>query len=800
MTKVERLLGSRALRVEDPAILNGTATFSADLSLPNMVHMAILRSAHAHAELVRVDVSDALRMPGVVRVVTSADLAGKLMPLPCIWIPGGAESHFPSHPMGVPGAGPILATDRVRYIGDPIAAVVAETREQAEEALAAIKVDYRVLPVVTTPAEALADGAPRLHDDVVGNLNALCTYGDAAAADAALDSAEVTIELETWNQRTINSPLEPRAGLGEFVPETGEYVFRGTSQSPHDHKLLLALMVMGIPYNKLRIISPNMGGSFGTKGYLYSDMPLVLWLAKQLGRPVKWVDSREGLMRSTVQGRDQHMHGWLAGTKDGRITGLKVKSLANLGAYPSTIGPGVATAMVGRCVTSVYDIAAAFAEVKAVFTNVVPLGAQRGSGRSEATHLIERMIEQYAHKIGMEPAEVRLKNMVRPDQMPFDNRMGWLYDSGDYPGTFRHALALAGYDDVATLKAEALTRGKLLGIAAVPFVAVSGVGPSPRMSREGMLGGTWESANIRVHPTGEVTVIIGSKPHGQGHETSFGQVAADVLGIPLSMVQVLHSDTKRAPFGQGSYGSRSFSVGGAAVHRAALLVRDKLIALAAHMFGVPADQIVYHAGKLHPNGEPGKAKTLQEVTLAMWYGWDLPVGMDPNLDITTFYDPPDFNFPHGAQVCIVEVDPRTGVTEVVKFVGVHDVGVQGNAMIVEGQVHGGIAHGIGQALWEEAVFAADGQLVSRDLETYALPRATSLPNFNVETHTSPTPNTPLGAKGAGEISTIGSPVVVVNAVCDALSGYGVNHIEMPLKPERVWRAIQEAKSATKAAK
>jgi carbon-monoxide dehydrogenase large subunit len=266
------------------------------------------------------------------------------------------------------------------------------------------------------------------------------------------------------------------------------------------------------------------------------------------------------------------------------------------------------------------------------------------------------------------------------------------------------------------------------------------------------------------------------------------------------MVQVLHSDTKRAPFGQGSYGSRSFSVGGAAVHRAALLVRDKLIALAAHMFGVPADQIVYHAGKLHPNGEPGKAKTLQEVTLAMWYGWDLPVGMDPNLDITTFYDPPDFNFPHGAQVCIVEVDPRTGVTEVVKFVGVHDVGVQGNAMIVEGQVHGGIAHGIGQALWEEAVFAADGQLVSRDLETYALPRATSLPNFNVETHTSPTPNTPLGAKGAGEISTIGSPVVVVNAVCDALSGYGVNHIEMPLKPERVWRAIQEAKSATKAAK
>lgn len=481
----ERILGARAKRVEDPALLQGTATFSADLTLPGMVHMAILRSTEAHAEIRSIDTSAAARMPGVLKIVTSADLAGKIMPLPCIWIPGGAESHFPSHPFGVPGAGPVLATGRVRYIGDPVAVVVAETLQAAEDALEQIRVDYHPLPTVVTAADALAPGAPRLHDEVEGNLNALCTYGDRAAAEAALASAEVTVALETLNQRTINSPLEPRASLGEYIPETGEYVLRGTSQSPHDHRLLLALMVLGIPYNKLRIISPNIGGSFGTKGYLYADMPLVLWLAREVGRPVKWTDTRRGLMRSTVQGRDQHMKGWLCGDSTGRITGLKVESLANLGAYPSTIGPGVATAMVGRCVTSVYDIPAAYAEVKAVFTNVVPLGAQRGSGRAEATYLIERLIDLYARRIGKDPAEVRMKNMIRPEQMPFDNRMGWRYDSGDYPAAFRRVLELVGYDTIESAKAEARSRGKYLGVSVVPFVAVSGVGPSPRMSKRG---------------------------------------------------------------------------------------------------------------------------------------------------------------------------------------------------------------------------------------------------------------------------------------------------------------------------
>jgi len=451
--------------------------------------------------------------------------------------------------------------------------------------------------------------------------------------------------------------------------------------------------------------------------------------------------------------------------------------------------------MVGRSIPSVYDIPAVSAEVYAAFTNVVPLGAQRGSGRAEATFMIERLVELYARKIGMDPAEVRLKNMVRPDQMPFDNRVGWLYDSGDYPATFRRALtmAMAGHNELGQMKAEARARGKYLGFAAVPFVAVSGVGPSPRMAKEGMLGGTWESCNLKVYPTGEICVMIGSKPHGQGHETSFGQIAADELGVPLSSVQVLHSDTKRATFGQGSYGSRSFSVGGAAVLKAAQMAKKKAIEMAAHGFKIPVEDVVYTNGRMYPKGHPEKARGLQDVALNMWYGWDLPAGMEPNLDVTTVYDPPDFNYPHGSQAVIVEVDENTGKVEIVRYVGVHDAGVPGNVMILEGQVHGGIVHGMGQALWEGAQFTDDGTLLTSTLSNYPLPRASNIPHLDVEMSVSPTPNGPLGAKGAGEIGTVGAPVVIANAVCDALAEFGISHIEMPLTPEKVWQAMQNSK-------
>lgn len=790
--KKERALGARLKRVEDPALLEGDAQFTADIELPNMLHMAILRSEHAHARIKSIDTSLAQHRPGVVRVITAADVEGKIMPLPCVWIPGGVESHFPSHPFpGVPGAGGVLASDRVRYIGDPVAVVVAETRALATDALEAIKVEYEPLTVVIDPREALKEGAPQLHDEVPNNLNAYIPYGDQEAASHAIAEADAVVELTTYNQRTINSPLEPRCGIGDYDSATGEYTLYATTQSPHDHRLLLALMILGIPMNKLHIIAPKMGGSFGTKGYIYPDMPLVLFLAKELGRPVKWQDTRAGLNRSTVQGRDQHMSGKLAGTRDGRITSIYCTSYANLGAYPSTIGPGVATAMVGRCLSSVYDIASPFCEIYAVFTNIPSLGAQRGSGRSEATFFIERLIDKYAMEIGMDPVEVRRKNLVRPDQMPFDNRLGWLYDSGDYVTAFDRALEMANYSQFPAMRTEALQRGKRLGIGVAPFVAISGVGPSPRMAKEGMLGGTWESASVRVHPTGEVSATIGSKPHGQSHETTFGQIVADELGIDLSQIEILHSDTKRAPFGQGSYGSRSFSVGGAALKLAAIDIRKKVTKAAAHIMKVPESEIVYEWGKAYPQGSPEKAQTLQEIALALWYAWDIPADMQPSLDVTTFFDPPDFNFPYGVHAVLVEVDEQTGEVEIIKYVGVHDAGTAGNELVLEGQMQGGITHGMGQALFEEALYTPEGQLRTPTLWEYPIPRAMHMPDMELELMQTPTPHSVLGAKGAGELGTVGSPAAITNAVCNALADLGVKHIEMPLTPEKVWRAIQE---------
>ena len=782
--------GASMKRKEDPAMLRGDAAFIADMALPNMAHMAILRSTHAHARLRSVITSDAEKIPGVIKVITGADLTNKLMPLPCIWIPGGTASHFPSHPFGMPGAGSVLATEKVRYVGDPIAVVVAETPNQARAALRQIQVDYEPLPVVTLVEDAIKDGAPQLHSEVLNNLNAHCEYGNKEATDLALESAEVTVSLKNVNQRTINSPIEPRGAIGDYNKVTGDYILYATSQSPHNHRLLLSLLVLGIPFNKLQIVAPTMGGSFGTKGYLYADMPLALFLSKEVGRPVKWVDDRRGLMSSTVHGRDQVHYGTLAGTKDGKITALRCTGYANLGAYPSTIGPGVATAMVGRSMTSVYDIPNAFCEIYAGFTNVAPLGAQRGSGRSEATYTTERLIDLYAKKIGMDPALVRKKNLIQKDQFPYANPLGWTYDSGDYENVLSRALEIGNYENRNELKAEALERGKLLGIGMSGFVAVSGVGPSPRMSKEGMLGGTWESAVVRVHPTGEITVVTGSKVHGQGHETTYAQVAAEVLGTPLERIEVLHSDTRRGTFGQGTYGSRSFSVGGAAVHLACMKVLAKATKAVAHVFQVNEQDVTFKDGVFGVKNDPSKSKTLQEAALEIWYGWNLPQGMEPNLESTEFFDPPDFNYPFGAHVAVVEIDKDTCEIEVKRYIAVSDVGNACNPMIVDGQVHGGIAHGIGQVLFEEAVYDAQGALLTSDLTEYALPRATQLLNFELERTVTPTQHNSLGAKAAGEIGTLSPPPAIANAICDALSAFGVEHIDMPITPDKIWHLIR----------
>lgn len=785
----ERPFGQAIAPREDPALLRGRARFTADLEPPGTTHMELLLSEHAHARITGIDTTAAAAMSGVLRVLTGTDIEGRLMPLPCIWIPGGTESHFPPHPYGVPGAGPVLATDRVRYIGEPVVAVVAETAAQARDAAEAVVVHYDPLPVVSTARAALAEGAPQLHDAVDGNLNARWTCGDDTGTDAALAKAEVVVELELRNQRTINNPIEPRASLGEYDAATGRYTLHATSQGPHNHRFLLSALVLGIPFSKLRVVSTNVGGSFGTKGYLYPDMALVLFLAAELGRPVKWVDTRNGLMRSTVQGRDHVQRVTLGGTPDGLITALRCTSHANLGAYPSTIGPGVATALMGRSITGPYAIPHAFCEVLAAFTNVVPLGAQRGSGRAEATYLTERVVDLFARRIGMDPAQVRLKNMVPAEKMPYDNGLGWTYDSGDYSAALELALRNSDYAGIGRRRAEAAERGKLLGVGIGSFVAICGVGPSTRMSQEGMLGGTWESANIRVQPNGEVIVTVGSASTGQSHETTFAQIAADVLGVGMDVVTVHHSDTEQAPYGQGTYGSRSYSVAGPAVHQAALAVVAKMRTAAAHFFGVEETEVEYRDGTFSGGGQ---TKAFADMAMALWYGWNLPPGMEPAIDVTTFFDPPDFNYPFGSHIAVVEVDELTGEVELVDYTAVNDAGTIGNPLVVDRQVEGSIVHGIGQALIEEAVYDDDGLLVTDDLRRYAIPRAADVPPMGLDWTVSPSPHNALGLKGAGEIATVPPTAAIANAVCDALARHGVAHIDMPITAEKVWRALRSA--------
>ncbi|HEX4225489.1 MAG TPA: xanthine dehydrogenase family protein molybdopterin-binding subunit [Pseudonocardiaceae bacterium] len=789
----KRVFGAAILPREDPAFIRGDAKFTADLTPPHTLHMQLLRSDFGHAEIVEIDTAKAKGMPGVVAVITGKDIAEAMMPLPCIWIPGNVESRFPPHPYGVPGAGSVLAIDRVRYIGDPVAAVVAETPYQARDAIDAIRVTYHELPAVIDPREAVKDGAPQLHEAVPNNLNSRWTCGDEESTDEAIEEADVVVELDLTNQRTINCAIEPRAAIGEYDPVKGEYVLHATSQSPHNHRFLLSALVLGIPFNKLRVIAPHIGGSFGSKGYLYADMPLVLFLAKQLGRPVKWVDDRNGMMRSTVHGRDQTQHVTLAGTSDGQITAVKAISYANIGAYPSTIGPGAATSLMGRSIPGPYAIEHGFCAVHTVFTNVVPLGAQRGSGRAEANYLMERLVDRYAEAIGMDPAQVRLRNMIEPDQFPYDNGLGWTYDSGDYPRALELALRNADYYDFPARRAEAARHGKLLGIGISSYVAVCGVGPSTRMSQEGMLGGTWESGNVRVHPNGEVAITIGSKSTGQSHETVFAQIVADVLGIDVDTVAVYHSDTEKAPYGQGTYGSRSYSVGGPAIQGAASKILAKMRQAAAWCLKADESELDYQGGVFSVRGRPEDTKSFQDISMMLWYGWNLPPGMAPALDETTFFDPTDFNYPFGSHVAVVEIDEISGEVRVIRYVAVNDSGRIGNPIVVRGQVEGSIVHGLGQALMEQVDFDEHGRLHSDDFRGYAIPRATDVPTLELDFTETPSPHNPLGVKGAGETATVPAASAISNAICNALGACDID-IDMPITPEKIWRFLQRRKA------
>jgi carbon-monoxide dehydrogenase large subunit len=785
-------IGAPIKRKEDPRFITGAGRFLDDIKLPGLTHAVVLRSPYAHARIRTIDTTAAAALPGVVAIFTGKDLAD-VNPLPCAWAAGGVENH-----LNTPR---VLAIDTVRWTGDGVALVVAETQEQAVDAAEAIDVDYEPLPTVVNAEAATRKGAPQLHENAPDNVCMTWQVGKRDETAKAIKAADVVVRQRIVNQRLIPNPMETRGAIGSYDPGTDEYTIWMTSQAPHVMRLLIAAFVLGVPEQKIRCISPDVGGGFGSKIFCYADMVLVAWAAKRLGRPVKFVETRRENYQATTHGRDHITDLEIAGSKDGKIAALRVKTYANLGAYLSTIAPGIPTTLYGRMLKGPYAIPNVHCEVVGVYTNTAMVDAYRGAGRPEATYVLERAMDLFADEIGLDPAEVRRRNFIPPDAFPYDpelltghSGLSLQYDSGNYGPALDKALKNVGYKDMGAARELAERRGKYLGVGISSYIEVCGVAPSKwiGLPGEGWGAGLWESANIRVHLTGKVVLTTGSQPHGQGHETTMAQIVATELGMSTEDVQVKHSDTQGAPFGYGTYGSRSAAVGGIAAVLASRKIVEKGKRLAAHMLEASPDDIEFEAGKFFVKGSPDRAKTIGDVALAASVGYDLPEGMEPFLDETAYYDAPNCTFPFGTHVAVVEVDKETGQVDLVRYVAVDDVGNKINPLIVDGQLQGGIAQGVGQALWEGAVYDDSGQLVSGSMMDYALPRAAWLPDFELDQTVTPSPVNPLGVKGAGEAGTIGSTPAVVNAVVDALSPLGIRHIDMPLTPQAVWRAMQAA--------
>lgn len=790
--------GKALKRTEDPRFITGKGRYLDDIKLQSMTHLAILRSPYAHAEIGSIDTSRAKGMPGVLAVFTGADIPYN--PLPMAWPAGGSAGI--QNNVNVPR---VLATDSVKWTGEGVAAVVAETPEQAYDALEAIDVSWLPLPAVVDAEKAIAEGAPQLHENAPNNVVFEWSVGDRAGTDAAIDGAEVVVRQRIVNHRLIPNPMETRGDIGWYNPGTDEYTVWMSSQTPHIQRLLLTAFVTGIPEHKVRCISPDVGGAFGSKIFCYADMALCMFASKAIGgRPVKWVEGRRENYQSTIHGRDHITYLEIAGKRDGEVTGLRVKTLANLGGRLSTIGPGIPTTLYARVLSGCYKIPNVYAEVTGVYTNTTFVDAYRGAGRPEATYVIERAMDLFAAEIGMDRAEVRRRNFIAPDQFPYENPSGLgtasggakIYiDSGNYEPAMDKALAAVGYGDLAAKKAEARGRGKLLGLGLSTYIEVCGVAPSKWIGAvgEGWGAAMWESANIKVHLTGKTVVTMGTQPQGQGHETTYAQVVATELGIPMDDVIVQHSDTQGTPFGYGSYGSRTSSVGMTAAIKAAAKVKAKAARYAAHMLEASPEDIEIVGAEYRVKGSPDRKKTIQEIAFALDLAFDTPEGMEPYLDETAYHDTPNCTWPFGTHIAVVEVDEDTGEVDLVRYVAVDDVGKKINPLIVDGQLHGGIAQGVGQALWEEAVYSDDGQLLSGSMLDYALPRASRFPTFELDETVTPSPVNPIGVKGVGEAGAIASTAAVANAVNDALAPLGIRHLDMPFTSRKVWAAIQSAK-------
>jgi carbon-monoxide dehydrogenase large subunit len=775
-------IGVAVPRKEDARLLLGEGSYVDNLAATGMVHAHLVRSPYAHAVLRRVDVSKALAAPGVVAAFTGADLAD-------VW-PGGLPCFWPVSDDIVMVKHLPLAVDKARFAGDGVAVVVAESRAAAKDAAELVEVEYEPLPAVTDVSAALAEGAPVVHDDAPGNRaytwSLVTGDPDRVFADAA-----VTVKERYRQQRLIPTAMEPRGALCE-VNASGDVTIWTATQGPHIMRTAYTL-VLGIPEAKVRVIAPDVGGGFGSKLDVYAEDVIVIALARKLGRPVKWTEERSEGNLATIHGRDVIQEIELAATADGKITGVRTRLKAAMGAYLQAVTPGVP--LLGAWLyAGCYDVEAYDFHCTGVFTNATPTDAYRGAGRPEATYAIERAVDALARRVGKSPVEIRRLNFI--DAFPADIAAGLQIDSGDYHAALDKGLEILGYDAVRAEQEQRRASGdtKQLGIGLSTYVEMCGLAPSRILGALRYGAGGWESISVRVLPTGTVQIMSGTTPHGQGHATTFSQIVADRLGVDVADVEFLSGDTAVVPTGMDTYGSRSLPVGGVALHYASEKVVDKARQIAAHQLEVSPDDLDYEAGRFSVKGSPDKGMHVKEAAFAAWAAHNLPDGMEPGLEASFVYDPPNFSWPAGCHIAVVEVDTQTGDVRLDRYVAVDDVGTVINPMIVDGQVHGGIAQGVAQALWEEAVYDDGGNLVTGSLLNYLVPSAAELPSFDLDRTVTPSPTNPLGVKGVGETGTIASTPAVVNAVIDALAPYGVTDIDMPTTPERVWRAIEEARA------
>ena len=779
-------IGASSKRREDIRFLTGEGNYTDDINLHGQAHVFFLRSDIAHGVLNSVDTSAAEGMPGVVKIFTGADFA-EVGSIPCGW--QVTDKH--GEPMQEPRH-PVLAEGKVRHVGEPIAAVVAETLSQARDAAEAIVVDITDLPAVVDMKQAVQEGAPKVHDDLTPNL--CYDWGfveeNKAAVDKAFDEAAHVTTLELVNNRLVANPMEPRVAVGDYARGTGDHTLYTTSQNPHVIRLLMGAFVLGIPEHKLRVVAPDVGGGFGTKIFHYQEEAFCTFAAKACNRPVKWTSSRSEAFMSDAHGRDHVTKIQMALDADNNFTALRTDTYANMGAYLSTFAPSVPTWLHGTLMAGNYKTPLIYVNVKAVFTNTVPVDAYRGAGRPEATYQLERLVDKCAHELGVDPIALRRQNFIT--EFPYATPVAVEYDTGDYVATMDKLEEIADFAGFDARRKESEAKGKLRGFGVNCYIEACGIAPSNLVGQLGARAGLYESATVRVNATGGLVVMTGSHSHGQGHETAFPQVIAEMIGIPEEMVEIVHGDTANTPMGMGTYGSRSLAVGGSAMVRATEKIIAKATKIASHLLEASEGDIELKDGAFTVAGTD-KSVAWGDVTLAAYVPHNYPLeDIEPGLEETAFYDPSNFTYPSGAYACEVELDPETGHVTIDRFAAADDFGNIVNPMIVSGQVHGGIAQGIGQALMENCAYDSDGQLLSASYMDYAMPRASDLPFYTVD-HSCQTPCThnPLGVKGCGEAGAIGSPPAVVNAVLDAMrsGGKDVGHIDMPVTPARVWAAM-----------